>query len=115
MSLLHIHETRCKTQVFFGDIRKVMCFICNEGRGEDLVRVATDAGSPGVTMSRMHYAGRRGFGIEGISPAREIITMIVHPSQVDTITDAMAGHGALDDETHGLFIISPVPKAFTYI
>lgn len=92
-----------------------LCFICNEGRGEGLVRTATDAGAPGVTVSRMHYAGRRGFGDEGISPAREIITMVVHPTQVDAITDAMIGKGALDDETHGLFFISPVPKAYTYI
>lgn len=94
---------------------KSLCFICNEGRGGNLVRAAMDAGAPGATVSRLHYAGRREFGTEGISPARESITMIVHSSQIDAITDAMAGQGALDDETHGLFFLSPVPKAYTYI
>ncbi|MDD5475839.1 MAG: hypothetical protein PHU03_04910 [Syntrophales bacterium] len=94
---------------------KSLSYICNEGRGEELVLAAMEAGAPGATVNHMHYAGRRGFGEQGISPAREMISMIVHPSQVDSITDAMTGKGALDDETHGLFFISPVPKAYTYI
>ncbi|HET58445.1 MAG TPA: hypothetical protein ENN35_08400 [Deltaproteobacteria bacterium] len=98
-------------------LRGLQCLncICDEGKGENLVNAAIEAGAPGATTSRMHYAGRRRFGDAGISPARECVTMIVHPSQVEAITDAMESEGAFDDETHGFFILSPVTKAFTYM
>ncbi len=91
-----------------------LSFICDEGRGDEFTKVAMDAGAPGATTSRLRYAGRKGWDGQGISPAREWITMIVDPGQVDAITDAMVGHGALDDKTHGLFYLNPIHKAYTY-
>ncbi len=91
-----------------------LSFICDEGRGEELTRVAMDAGASGATTSRLRYAGRLHLGEKGISPAREWITMVVPPSQIDSITSAMADAGALDDRTHGLFYLSEVSKAYTY-
>lgn len=92
-----------------------LSFICDEGRGEELTRVAMNAGAPGATTSRLRYAGRLNLGEKGISPAREWITMVVHPSQIESITGVMADAGALDDRTHGLFYLSEVSKAYTYI
>ena len=73
-----------------------------------------DAGAPGATTSRLRYAGGKSWEDRGVSPAREWVTMLVDPSQVDAISDAMAEHGALDDKTHGLFYVNPVYKAYTY-
>lgn len=91
-----------------------LSFICDEGRGDELTRVAMDAGASGATTSRLRYAGGKGWDDQGISPAREWVTMLVAPSQVGAITDAMAEQGALDDKTHGLFYLNPVYKAYTY-
>jgi hypothetical protein len=63
----------------------------------------------------MIYMGRERAKPGGISPARENGNMIVHPSQVDAIIEAMIEGGAVNDRTHGLFFVSPVPRAYTFI
>lgn len=105
-------ECRASRNCFTG--LQSLSFICDEGRGDEMTRVALDAGAPGATTSRLRYAGGKGWDDRGVSPAREWVTMLVDPSQVDAITDTMAGHGALDDRTHGLFYVNPVYKAYTY-
>jgi nitrogen regulatory protein PII len=108
----HIGEGTVRT--FLRDLVS-LSFICDEGRGDELVRTAMDAGAPGATTGRMSYMGREQAKPGGISPAREKCSMIVHLSQVDAIIDAMIEDGAIDDRTHGIFFTSPVPRAYTFI
>jgi len=88
---------------------------CDEGRGEDLVRKAMDAGAAGATLSKQKHFWLND-GHEGhISPARETCSMIVGEAQVEQILQALETAGAFDDHTHGQVLARPVPKACTYL
>jgi hypothetical protein len=88
---------------------------CDEGRGETLVKTAMRAGVPGATMTRTKHVCPPQSDSSRISPAREVYTMILARSQVESAVGIMEEHNALDDATHGQFCISSVPKAFTFI
>ncbi|MBN1613000.1 MAG: hypothetical protein JW950_00905 [Deltaproteobacteria bacterium] len=109
---VHLGEDTART--FLRDLVS-LSFICDEGRGDEMVKTAMNAGAPGATTGRMSYVGKEKAKPGGISPARENCNMIVHPSQVDTVIEAMVKHGAVDDRTHGLFFMSSVPRAYTFI
>ena len=89
--------------------------ICDEGRGEDLVRKAMDAGAAGATLSKQKHFSLNETPEGHISPAREACSMIIGAAQVDQILEALDGAGAFDDHTHGRVLARPVPKACTYL
>lgn len=89
--------------------------ICDEGRGEDLVRVAMDAGAAGATLNKQKHFSLQDVQAEHISPAREACSMIVGEGQVEAIMKAIDDAGAFDDNTHGQVLARPVPKACTYL
>jgi len=89
--------------------------ICDEGRGEDLVRKAMDAGAAGATLSKQKHFSLNETHVGHISPARETCSMIVGEAQVEQILEAIEAAGAFDDHTHGQVLARPVPKACTYL
>lgn len=92
-----------------------LALICDEGRGEDLVAAAMEAGAAGATIGKQKHFHLSNVGGEHISPARETCSMIVVESQIDGIMQALTSAGAFDDHTHGLVMTRPVPKACTYL
>jgi len=90
-------------------------FTCNEGRGEPLVKVGVEAGLPGATLTRARHVCQPEAEASRISPAREVCTMVVARPLVEPVVNVMLQHGALDEETHGQFCLSSVPKAYTFI
>jgi hypothetical protein len=88
---------------------------CDEGRGETLVKTAMQAGVPGATMTKTKHVCPPHSDSIRISPAREVCNMILARSQVEYAVRIMEEHNALDDNTHGQFCISSVPKAYTFI
>lgn len=89
--------------------------ICDEGRGEDLVREAMDAGAAGATLSKQKHFSLNNMHDGHISPARVTCSMIIGETQVEQILQALDGAGAFDDHTHGQVLARPVPKACTYL
>lgn len=92
-----------------------LTLLCDEGRGEDLVRAAMDAGAAGATIGRQKHICPPHSPWSRLSPARECCNMIVSREQVPAIGAALKRAGAFDDDTHGQVYRRPVPKAFTYI
>ncbi|MFA6449926.1 MAG: hypothetical protein WCX65_10675 [bacterium] len=92
-----------------------MTLICNEGRGEDLVKAAMAVGAAGATISRQKYFCPPGSAGSKISIAREFCNMIISEQQIPTMLDAIGKAGAFDDKTHGQVLSRPVPKACTYL
>jgi hypothetical protein len=89
--------------------------ICDEGYADTYTAVAMEAGAAGATVGKMKYLDLEASGSDGISPAREIVVMIVGPGQVETIASALERSGAFDDQPHGQLFTGPVLRAFTYI
>ncbi|MFH1539607.1 MAG: hypothetical protein ABIH66_11645 [bacterium] len=92
-----------------------LTFICDEGRGEDLVKVAMGVGAAGATISKVNNRAPKDSEIGKISRAREWCNMIVSEAQVDTIVDAIEKDGGFGDNAHGQVLIRPAPKACTYL
>lgn len=92
-----------------------LALTCDEGRGEALVQAAMQAGAPGATMTRTRQVCPPHSDSIRISPAREVCNMILARSQVESTVRIMEEHGALNDNTHGQFCISAVPRAYTFI
>lgn len=89
--------------------------VCDEGRGEDLVREAMDAGAAGATLSKQKHFSLNDTHDSHISPARVTCSMIIGEAQVAPILEAIDKAGAFDDHTHGQVLAKPVPKACTYL
>lgn len=92
-----------------------LTFICDEGRGQDLVKTAMNVGAAGATISKVKNRAPKDSELGKISRAREWCNMIVSEAQVDTIVGALEKDGGFDDDTHGQVLIRPVPKACTYL
>lgn len=93
--------------------------VCDEGRGQDLVKAAMEVGASGATISKSKFIGPAaspdGDGGDHVSPARETANMIVAQGQVDDIVGALKESGAFDEKAHGLLLTFPAPRAFTYL
>jgi len=107
------HDTQ-KKRKFLSDLIDYT-FICNEGRGEDLVKIAMSVGAAGATISKLKHRCPEDSDYNKISRAREGCYMIISEGQVKTITDAIGKEGAFDDKTYGQILIRPAPKACTYL
>jgi hypothetical protein len=92
-----------------------LTLMCDEGRGEILLKAAMREGIPGGTMNKMKYVSHCQNGSKCISPAREVCTMIIPKSLVQPAAEVMIDHGALDDKTYGQFCLSAIPRAYTFI
>jgi len=88
--------------------------ICNEGLCEGLTKAAMEAGASGSTMRRLKYVPLAA-SKDSISPAREISDMTIGESQVEAVTQALIENGLLEAAASGEVIMSPVPKAFTFM
>ena len=92
-----------------------LTLVCNEGRGSDLVTAAMAVGAAGATISRSSSIGYSASTAGGISPAREVCSMVIGEKQIDTVVDALEKAGVFDNSTHGLIFSRSVPKACTYL
>ncbi len=89
-----------------------LALYCDEGNGEDYVKIAMAAGASGGTISEYKHID---WGSElGVLPAREKCSMIVSPHQTENIITHFKDAGVLDDRTHNDLIVRAVPKAFSY-
>ncbi len=89
--------------------------ICNEGRGDELVKAAMNAGAAGATISRLKHFRPSDSPFAQISQAREMCSMIVGEGQIKAILSAIDLAGAFDNKTFGILYSRPVPKACTYL
>jgi hypothetical protein len=92
-----------------------LTLVCDEGRGEDLVKAAMEVGAAGATISHQKHIRPQDSPFSRVSPARECCNMIVSRPQVPAIGEALERAGAFDDRAHGQLYGRPVPKAFTYL
>jgi len=96
-----------------------LTLVCDEGRGADLVNAAMEVGAGGATISRTKFLGAgassRNPEEKRVSPAREVCSLAVGQNQVEDVIASLEQSGAFDDETHGMVMAFPVPKAFTFI
>ena len=92
-----------------------LTFTCDEGRGETLVKTAVQVGLPGATMAQTKHVCPPHSESSRISAAREVCTMVMAKSIVESVVRVMEEHGALDDNAHGQFCLSHVPKAYTFM
>ncbi|MFP4013265.1 MAG: hypothetical protein ACLFVQ_04205 [Chitinispirillaceae bacterium] len=85
---------------------------CDEGEGEDYVKIAMGAGAPGATISEYRHmqTGEK----QEISPARERCSIIVTPEQCSEIVSHFRVSGVLDESSHNDLYIRAVPKAYSY-
>jgi len=88
--------------------------ICNEGKGQDLVRRAMRAGAGGATISRTKYLMAEGSKPKGMSSAREMCDMCIPQSRVEDVTRALEAGGLFGDEASGEIMIRRATKAYTY-
>lgn len=91
-----------------------LTLVCDEGRAQDLVVAAMQAGAAGATISKHKLAGTQ-TGQGKVSPARESSSMIVAEGQIDALLSVLEKAGAFDDRSHGQVFYRPVPKACTYL
>jgi len=93
-----------------------MTIVCNEGRGEDLVKACMNVGASGATIGQGKHISITNSPESAISPAREICKMVVSETQLaEKLLPVLEANGAFDDKTHGQIFYSPVPKACTYL
>ncbi len=92
-----------------------MTLICDEGRGEDLVKAAMAVGAAGATISRQKFFCPPDSPASKVSIAREVCNMIVSEQQIPGLIEALEKAGAFDDKSHGQVLCRPVPKACTYL
>jgi hypothetical protein len=101
--------------------RKYLCdltdlsLVCDEGRGEELVKAAMAVGAPGATISKLRQLRLQQGSAGSVSLARESCSMIVMQQQVASIVQALDKAGAFDDATHGVLYGRAVPRACTYL
>lgn len=89
--------------------------VVDEGRGDDLVKVAMSKGAAGATISKIKHISFIESTSDKVSPAREMCSMIISDEQVENIVDALESASAFDNATHGQILLRPVPKACTYL
>jgi hypothetical protein len=92
-----------------------MSLICDEGRGDALVKAAMAVGAPGATISKLKHIRPQQGSAGAVSLARESCSMIVMQQQVAGIVEALEKAGAFDDATHGVVYGRAVPRACTYL
>ncbi len=108
-------EGDSKRKRAFLENRTNLVFTCDEGRGDDLVKAAMDVGAAGATITKLKHHCPSDSELSRISPAREECNMVVGENQVQDIVDAIEKAGGFDDNTHGQALVSPIPKACTYL
>lgn len=89
-----------------------LALYCDEGNGEDYVKIAMAAGASGATISEYRHV-HSGDG-HAVSPAREKCSMIVSPKQSTDLIGALGDAGVLADGSHNDLILRAVPKAYSY-
>ena len=92
-----------------------LIFTCNDGRGEELVKIAMQVGAAGATIIKLRNHHPKDSELNAISFAREECRMFVDESQILNIMDALEKEGGFDDKTHGQLLTHPIPKACTYL
>jgi len=92
-----------------------LIFTCNEGRGEELVKIAMQVGAAGATIIKLRNHHPKDSELSAISPAREECHMVVGERLILNIVDALEKEGGFDDKTHGQLLTHPIPKACTYL
>lgn len=92
-----------------------LTLVCDEGRGEDLVKAAMNVGAAGATISKLKHVCPQDSPLNKVSLARESCSMIVSEQQLPAICEALEKAGAYDDKTHGQLFHRPAPKACTYL
>lgn len=100
-------------RAYLTDLKELL-LICDEGKGQDLVKAAMAVGAAGATICNMKYhTFDKAEG--GPAKAREGCSMIVGESQIPTLVEAISKAGGFSDDAHGVVLSRPAPKACTYL
>ncbi len=88
-----------------------MALTCDEGAGEEYVKIAMAAGAPGATVTGYRYiAGDE----RQISPARKKCSMIVSTQDTKRIVEALDEAGVFTGDAHNDLVTRSVPGAFSH-
>lgn len=90
-----------------------LILLCNEGRAGDLIETAMAAGASGATIHKLRYLRLDG-DTTSISPAREMSELVVSPTVVETIVEALFAEGIFQPDVAGILAFKPVLLACTH-
>ena len=106
LSTLHSEKRR----KLWGGLSEI-ALSCDEGAGEEYIKLAMDAGAPGATVTGFRCITDKA---SEISPAREKCSMIVSAKDARRIVKELDKAGVFSDGAHNDLVIRPVPGAFSY-
>ncbi|NLO10942.1 MAG: hypothetical protein GX122_00725 [Candidatus Cloacimonetes bacterium] len=108
---LEQENTRMRT--FLTDLVELI-LVCSDGFGKKLSKIAMENGASGATICKTRYIYTSEEDYDRNPPRRDISKMIVSPSAVPKITQAIEEAGGFEDEAQALLYSHPVLKAYTY-
>lgn len=108
---LSVPYTGIRHRRFMTDLQE-LALQCDEGDGEDYVKIAMGAGASGATISEYRHIQPGENQI--ISPAREKCSIIVTPELSSEIVAHFRLSGVLDEGSHNDLYIREVNKAYSY-
>lgn len=88
--------------------------LCDGGSGTELVKAAMGAGAGGATIATLRHMRPADSPLCGISPLRELCSMVIPKSRREAIWKALDEAGAFTDHCHSQIQIRQAPKALTY-
>ncbi|MFP4162414.1 MAG: hypothetical protein ACLFQB_00340 [Chitinispirillaceae bacterium] len=91
---------------------KELALHCDEGNGEDYVKIAMGAGASGATISE--YRHLQSGEPRKVSPAREKCSIIVPPELSSQVVTHFRYSGVLAESSNNDLLIRSVPKAYSY-
>ena len=91
-----------------------LTLICREGRTDELVQAAMEAGSGGATTERVVRIGVAAPRPEVVPAGRELTTLVVPARRRERVLDALQGAGLFDEESGGSLYVGPAPLAYSY-
>jgi hypothetical protein len=107
-------KKRSKTRRYFSHLVD-LALLCDGGTGVDLVKTAMSAGAPGATIAEVKHIRPSDSPLSRIPPVRDECRMAVSEDQIPLVLQTLEKAGAFTDSCHGLVLLGPVSRAFTYI
>ncbi|MDG5814546.1 hypothetical protein QA601_05635 [Chitinispirillales bacterium ANBcel5] len=88
-----------------------LALYCDEGNGDEYVKVALAAGASGATLNEYKYVHHEDVKI---TPAREKCSMITTPRQLRDILTALDKAGVFNPDNHNDVITRSITRAYSY-
>lgn len=102
---------------FFTDVILITCIVAH-GRGDEVIRVARDAGIGGAIVYHARGTGvRERLGLLGIAvdAEKDVVTMVAATEQRDHVMHTLYTQLGLDRPGGGVIFAMPLDKMATYI